>query len=51
MELRKEVAQLREQLAVCRDAEDEKRLYARLHAAELKYHILMERHSRRAQKL
>ncbi|MGH7493746.1 MAG: DnaJ family domain-containing protein [bacterium] len=51
MEVRKELVQLRVQLANCQDAETQKRLQASINAAELKYHLLMEKHSRRPQKL
>ena len=50
LELRNELAELREQLAHCRDAETQKRLRARINAADLKYNLLMERNSRRPQR-
>ncbi len=49
MELRKELAELREQLANCRDDQEGKRLRDRLSAASTKYYVLMEKHSRQAQ--
>jgi hypothetical protein len=48
MELRKEMAELRDQLAASCDDEERKRLRASLDTAELKYLLLIERHSRRA---
>jgi hypothetical protein len=50
MELRKEIAELREQLAQCHDAETQRRLRARISAADSKYNHLMERNLRRPQK-
>jgi DNA-binding transcriptional regulator PaaX len=50
VELRKEVAELRDQLAGCRNAEERERLRRRINTADLQYHLLIEQHSRRPQK-
>lgn len=50
MELRKELAALREKLETCREAGEQKRLRQSINTASMKYHVLMERHTRRPQK-
>ena len=50
MELRKEMADLRDRIAVCGNVEEEQPLRKKLQEASMKYHLLLEQHLRGTQK-